>query len=79
MTCALHLILLHKWYDLIDQGKKKTEYRDNTPYWHKRFFENPPDIIIFHRGYTKKTMSFLVTRITVKDDKIAIKLGAREK
>lgn len=35
---AIHLVLTHKWYDMIASGEKKEEYRDFTPYWCKRFF-----------------------------------------
>lgn len=32
----LHLSLKKKWYDLINSGEKKEEYREMTPYWRKR-------------------------------------------
>lgn len=35
---AIFLVLKHIWYDMIDSGEKKEEYRDFTPYWCKRFF-----------------------------------------
>ena len=35
---AIHLVLTHKWYDMIKSGEKPEEYRDFTPYWCKRFF-----------------------------------------
>lgn len=33
---TIHLVLKHKWYDMIDSGEKLEEYRDATPYWIKR-------------------------------------------
>ena len=33
---TLHLVLKHKWYDLIDCGAKTSEYRACTPYWNQR-------------------------------------------
>lgn len=59
----IHLVLKGKWYDMIQSGEKKEEYREYKPYWIKRF--NKPhyqiDHVIFHRGYTnKRTMLFRV-------------------
>lgn len=35
--CAvLPLVLTAKWYDMIDKGGKREEYRLDTPYWRKR-------------------------------------------
>lgn len=32
--CAvLTLVLKGKWYDMIEGGEKREEYRDSTPYW----------------------------------------------
>lgn len=58
----LYLILKDKWYDMIDSGKKKEEYREMKDYWYKRltnFFECGPvphqfkhfDVVQFRRGY----------------------------
>lgn len=33
---TLHLILKAQWYNMIEQGIKKEEYRDITPYYQKR-------------------------------------------
>lgn len=32
----LNLVLTHKWYDMIERGIKKEEYREITPYWSNR-------------------------------------------
>ncbi len=33
---TLHLILKAQWYDMIESGEKKEEYREIKPYWEKR-------------------------------------------
>ena len=33
---VLHLVLKSKWYDMIESGIKKEEYREIKPYWIKR-------------------------------------------
>lgn len=37
---TLHLVLKSKWYDEIEHGYKKSEYREIKPYWNKIFY--PP-------------------------------------
>ena len=32
----LHLVLKAQWYDMIDRGEKKEEYREIKPYWSNR-------------------------------------------
>ena len=48
---TLHLTLIWKWFDLIDQGKKNVEYRDLTPYWISRLRDKTFDVIHFRNGY----------------------------
>lgn len=71
-TC--HFVLEYKWYDKIDKGEKRVEYRDNTPYWRRRiigaFFAT------FHRGYTSTTMTFRI-RKKIIGQKIEVHLGER--
>lgn len=38
---TLHLVLKKKWYELIESGIKKEEYREIKPYWIKRLWYNP--------------------------------------
>lgn len=33
---TLNLVLKHKWYDMIESGEKKEEYREIKPYWANR-------------------------------------------
>ena len=72
-TC--HLILKHKWFDLIQQGKKLVEYRRNTPYYRKRI--RGADRVVFHRGYTSQTMTFAIQDKAAVGSTIEIHLGAR--
>ena len=72
---TVHLILRYKYYDLIDIGKKKAEYRDNTPYWRKRILDK--DFVTFHRGYTSETMTFRISVLIVGETQITIRLGER--
>ena len=66
---ALHLVLKHKWYDMIDSGIKTEEYRERTPYWEKRlvqaYLNGRIDCVTFHRGYTKTTMTFRIEDLDV--------------
>tara|TARA_R110000868_G_scaffold289369_1_gene549502 strand:- start:2027 stop:2341 length:315 start_codon:yes stop_codon:yes gene_type:complete len=59
----LHLVLKKQWYDLIDSGIKKEEYREIKNYWNARFIDGqikiggklfkPSEIYItFQLGYT---------------------------
>lgn len=50
----LHLTLFRKYFDLINAGLKKEEYRNNTPFWQKRLSKQY-DTIIFRNGYSKKS------------------------
>ena len=38
---TLHLVLKRKWWDMIESGEKKEEYRDFTPFYIKRLCGNP--------------------------------------
>lgn len=58
---VLHLTLKKKWFDLIEKGVKKEEYREMKPYWTKRLFNDlgnrfeskEYDCIRFRNGYSK--------------------------
>lgn len=60
----LHLNLVSKWFELIDSGIKKEEYREIKPFWFNKFHTgkvwikgklyNPQDVtIVFSNGYAK--------------------------
>ena len=38
----LHLPLKAKWYEMIESGVKREEYREIKPYWTKRLLKNFP-------------------------------------
>ena len=57
-----HLILNHKWFDLISTGKKSSEYRDYEKWYQK--LKNV-DVIVFHRGYTKTTITKIIQSIDI--------------
>jgi len=82
--------LAYRWYDEIESGKKKVEYRDMTEYWERRLFrpvkdENgdegdcPAAFVKFTRGYTKRHMTWTVARIVVDaaNGQYCIHLGKR--
>ena len=54
----LPLVLKGKWFDMIERGEKREEYRLPTIYWRKRlhnwdrkFTESTSPIVEFRRGY----------------------------
>lgn len=51
----LHLSLKKKWFDMIDSGEKKEEYREIKPYWNKRFVDKKFDVVQFRNGYSKNS------------------------
>ena len=61
----LHLVLEHKWFDMIASGEKLEEYRGRTLYWKKRLWDRRHEIdeIVFHRGYTSATVTKQVIEI----------------
>lgn len=65
--CAvLHLVLKRRWYDMIESGEKREEYRDARQYWvrrihnwHDRPITRPGvKVIAFSRGYREADMFF---------------------
>lgn len=66
----LTLNLKSCWYDLIEQGIKKEEYREIKPYWSKRLLDENGeskkfDAVKFVYGYTKRTMMFKIDSIKI--------------
>lgn len=47
----LHLVLKHKWFDMIASGEKLEEYREIKPYWQDRLF----DILLDKNGLPQNT------------------------
>lgn len=67
----LELPLKKEWYDMIESGEKREEYREYKDYWIKRLIEEdtlrakPYTHVRFRYGYTKRTMLFEIASITV--------------
>lgn len=81
----LDLPLKKEWYDLIESGVKKEEYREIKPYWCKRFL-NLDKPLFSHRngyqdanvkGYTHVRFRYGYTKrtMTYKIDEITIGVG----
>ena len=70
----LHLVLTFEWFDLVESGVKRVEYRammnkaGNEPsVWAKRLWKKRDQIetVTFARGYTSTTLKFRVVKIDV--------------
>ena len=48
----LDLPLKKEWYNMIESGEKKEEYREIKPYWIKRLTELKTTILPFSVNYT---------------------------
>lgn len=64
-TKELHLVLKHKWYDMIASGEKKVEYRELKDYYRKKFYNKNYTHVVFHKGYTNETMTFRIEGIGI--------------
>ena len=72
----LRLNLKAVWYNLIESGEKKEEYREIKDYWTKRLTQEDGtfveyDTITFVYGYTKREMTFKCTGIRVGKGNLA--------
>ena len=56
---TLHLVLIGKWYDMIESGEKTEEYREIKHYWVKRILEDStaqqPELTSIPRPISKQT------------------------
>ena len=67
MPKTLHLTLTYHWWDKVVSGEKKEEYRRFTEGWRKRLADvRPGDLVVFHRGYTNRTLSRRVEEVARK-------------
>ena len=84
-TFTVSANLAFRFYDEIEAGRKRTEYRDITPYWAHRLFKGEnfegaqASHIKFSRGYTKRCMTWTIRRIDIDTEAgvFAIRLGKR--
>lgn len=65
MSKNLSLVLMHKWYDLIECGEKTSEFREIKPYWTKRLEGKHYDTVTFQRGYTNTKLCHKVISISI--------------
>lgn len=73
----LDLPLKKEWYNMIESGEKREEYREIKPYWCKRLlgykdtvhdaisFREDYTHVRFRYGYTKRTMTYEIDEITI--------------
>ena len=64
----LHLTLKRQWFEMIESGKKREEYREIKPYWRARIGGTGKyDIIRFRHGYAKnaRTMDFELKEVLI--------------
>lgn len=75
----LYLPLNKEWYEMIERGDKREEYREFTRYWISRlcrnvvfdgatcveFIEKDFDAVYFSYGYTKRRMLWECKGITI--------------
>lgn len=56
---TLHLVLIGKWYDMIESGEKTEEYRETKHYWVKRILKGStaqqPELTSVPHQITKQT------------------------
>ena len=54
---VLHLTLKKQWFDMIESGEKKEEYREIDQYWQDRltkdYYAKGFDLVVFKNGYQK--------------------------
>lgn len=77
---TLYLSLKKQWYEMIERGEKREEYREMKPYWQKRLIETSKtypqspvscdslkriDAVCLSYGYTKRRMTFECAGITI--------------
>ena len=55
---TLDIVLKREWYDMIDSGVKKEEYRDIKPYWIRRLTDLKSDFIPFSYREGYQTIPF---------------------
>ena len=66
MPKTLHLTLTYHWWDKVASGEKMAEYRRFTANWRKRLADvRPGDLVVFHRGYTNRTLTRRIEQIRV--------------
>jgi len=67
MSPALHLMLHGKWFDSVNHGDKRIEYRQIKPRWTKQIWEKRDTLktLVLHRGYTKNIIVAQIATIDI--------------
>lgn len=83
----LHLVLKRKWFEMIERGEKRQEYRAFNPYWEKRI-ENwykairagSVGVVEFRLGYGKRAprLAFLWCELRVVSSSLIPEWGEPE-
>jgi hypothetical protein len=61
----LHLVLKWHWYDMIERGEKREEYRELKKFYMDRLSTKKYDKVVFHKGYSNETMTFDIISIEI--------------
>ena len=77
---VLHLTLKRQWFDMIASGKKREEYREMKPYWHKRLMcaKVKFDAIHFRNGYSRNARAMTVELRELRSGLGIVEWGAPE-
>jgi ASC-1-like (ASCH) protein len=60
MSAILHLNLHREFFAAIADGRKRIEYRRQSPYWRKRLEGRRYNVILFRNGYAKDSPEILI-------------------
>lgn len=61
----LDLPLKKQWYQMIESGEKREEYREIKPYWQKRLIGKNFTHVRFRYGYTDRCMMFAIESVAI--------------
>ena len=66
-----------RWYEAIECGEKRVEYREVTPRYTTMLVKNNPVAVRLMYGYSKKSMGWGVDTVTTKSGVYAVPRGLR--
>ena len=72
------MTLHREFFDAIAEGRKNTEYRDDTAYWRSRLVDRDYSEIVFRNGYAAEAPLMRVQCLGIRKDRpdrFAIRLG----
>lgn len=82
LPTSLRIVIKQPWFNEIAAGTKKTEYRDEKPFWHARLFNKDGsrkeyNFIEFINGYNpdSKRMITEYKGFSIRNGKYHIKIG----